>query len=68
MKSAFYVLTIVGGTDPEMAGPFRDENERDAAAKIINDNTLEEEDSIFRLDMDMNGRPFVHPFLQGEFE
>lgn len=63
----YFVLLVIGGTDPELRGSWDTPQGRDRAAKRIWKEQNPPYDSIFRLDVNENSYPFVHPFIQGFF-
>ena len=57
---------IFGDLEPEIAGPFRNMNERDRKALEI-DKERSDEDLIFMLDIDSDGKPAIEPYSNGFF-
>ena len=54
MSKAYYLIEVRGGVEPFSRGPFREEERRDDAAKIIH-RTQKEYDSLFWADVDEEG-------------
>lgn len=51
MRKTYYLIEVHGGVEPFVQGPFREEEGRDEAAKIIH-RTQKEDDSLFWADAD----------------
>jgi len=62
-KPKLYTLQMWGCVEPNLYGPYANEDERVAAAKAMNDS---EEDSYCRVDVDSDGVPSVASFVNGE--
>lgn len=61
-----YTIEVLGCVEPELRGPFADENQRVKSAKeCLNKSN---ENIVFRLDIDENGKPEVSSFSNSEME
>ena len=63
----FYLLIVYGDIDPEVIGPFADEDQRDNAALVFRRNHGDE-DGIFMLSVAGGGRPHVAAYSGAFFE
>lgn len=61
-----YVLTVEGGVEPFLDGPFKTEKARFKRAKETHDES--DELAVFVLDIDAKGKPMVYAFLAGAFD
>lgn len=65
-----FLIHLWGCTEPSLHGPYKDDDARLAAAKVI--RAAEEndrmEDAYFRLSVDKDGVPDIDSFLGGEFD
>lgn len=69
MKSRYYNVLIVGGTDPELFGPYKTRKARDDDAKCIwQEKARQEYDGLFRATVDSRGKLTVSPFVGGELD
>lgn len=51
MQPKHYVLHIEGDVTPELVGPYKTEEKRDAKAKRMNEKMGDPKDGLFRLDV-----------------
>lgn len=51
-----YLVQMVGGLEPELRGPFQNEDKRDQAAKKVHE-IMKDEDNIFALDIEIQINP-----------
>ena len=57
-----WTIVMVGCTDPELYGPFEDEEDRsDGVSEVVKVT-----DCALKLDI-VDGKPVVYPFTDGEF-
>ena len=56
----YYVLSIEGGINPELTGPYTSEDDRDADGKGIHDNQDPDTDATFALDIDIDGTAEIY--------
>lgn len=73
MPKRYYVVLAVGDIEPELRGPYSQEDERDKDALQIRRTELPAEDGgIFWLNIDENGSPEIGAysggFMDGAFE
>jgi hypothetical protein len=61
-----YLFITEGDVDPSIMGPFASQELRDKAAKAHKKNNGDE-DGIFMLDIDENGKPTTCPYSGGFF-
>jgi len=66
MRKIYYLIEVHGGVEPFAQGPFREEEERDDAAKIIH-RTQKEGDGLFWADADKEGGLIVGSYMAGFF-
>jgi hypothetical protein len=66
MGKTFYLLTVEGGVEPSVQGPYQTEDERDHAAKQIH-RGQEDDDSLFWADIDEGAVLTVGPYTAGFF-
>jgi hypothetical protein len=62
----FYLIDVVGCTDPSVVGPFDTEEERDEAARSLRADQ-DDEDALFWLDV-RDGVPVTGAYMAGFFE
>jgi len=62
-----YVIHVVGGTDPEVRGPYKGARNRDLAARRGR-RACDEEDGFFWLDIDESGKPTIGAYSNGFME
>lgn len=60
----FYLVRIIGDTEPEILGPYASEDRRDEAA--VEAHTPN--DGIYRLDVDRYGNPGMHSYSSTFFD
>lgn len=63
-----YLLTVFGGVEADVHGPYPDEDARFAAAVDINDEQDRASDSLFTLDIGDDGEPYVGVFSAVAFD
>jgi len=56
----YYVLSIEGGINPELVGPYDNEEHRDADGKAIHDDQDPDTDATFALDIDTDGTAEIY--------
>ena len=66
MRKIYYLIEVHGGVEPFVKGPFREEEARDDAAKIIH-RTQKRDDSLFWADADEGGCLIVGSYMAGFF-
>ena len=62
---AKYLVIIHGDVEPELVGPFNDEDERDNRAIKHRKSDPAKEDGLFTLDIDETGIPSIDAFAAG---
>jgi hypothetical protein len=63
----YYLIHVEGCVEPELRGPYANEEEQDQAAKTIR-AAQSEEDALFWLNVTDDGTPSVGPYSGGFFE
>jgi len=66
MEKTYYLIEVHGGVEPYTRGPFKAEEERDAAAKSIH-RKQRMDDSLFWADVDEEGGLIVGSYMAGFF-
>jgi len=66
MKKNYYLIEVEGGVEPTVHGPYKTRHERDNAAKPIRQGQ-EEDDGLFRADIDERGTLIVCSYMAGFF-
>ena len=66
MRNIYYLIDVHGGVEPIVRGPFREQGERDDAAKMIH-RSQKEDDSLFWADVDEDGGLIVGSYIANFF-
>jgi hypothetical protein len=61
-KTKRYLLSVDGGIEPQLHGPYQTEKSRDAAARRIHAGQDDATDALFWLDVGAWGKPIVGTF------
>jgi hypothetical protein len=62
----YWLITVDGGVEPDLIGPYKTQQTRSVQAKRIHRNQTDE-DSLFKLNI-YNGRPHIESYCAMEFE
>ena len=65
-RPKLYLLVIVGGVEPEVRGPYKNDKARLKEARKVRGNS--DEDGVFRAGVDAEGNLKVFPFISKEVE
>jgi hypothetical protein len=64
----YYLLTMLGDVEPDLAGPFATDDDVLEAAKRHRAEDPGREDGLYQLAIDDLGNPTIGPFAGGELE